>query len=249
MVGVEAVGRNHLPVGADSVKLRAGDDAHSSLGLIENQVDIFTGRPEIPFERFNLGIEAYEIETAIVVEPWRLAQGKLVAVKIGRVSGGIRNSDQPSQVVERPCVVKALEGVSVAIIHAADFRAPVRATVVKYPHDAVFAAHEDERPSSDFAPVEIARMLNLGFVADIQPGPIEYAFPLTGENLLRGHDRTMNPEEMPLPVFDNEIFSVQSEVLVLRAYQAAQSMALASPPIIDKPPVCSPVGKRSREII
>ena len=80
-------------------------------------------------------------------------------------------------------MVEALEAVRVAAALAADLGAAVRARVQERAHHAVLAAHEDDPAQAELAHAEVARLGDLGLVAEVDPRAVEDALALRGEHL------------------------------------------------------------------
>ena len=73
---VDAVLDQKLPVGADVVFLRAGNDLHlAGRRLVDDEIDVFLGLAEIGVEIDGVAIEIGEIEVAIGFEPRHRRRG------------------------------------------------------------------------------------------------------------------------------------------------------------------------------
>jgi len=67
------------------------------------------------------------------------------------------------------------ETVSIAAALAADLGSAVGAGVEQRAHDPVLAAHEDDAARAELAHAEVARLGDLGLVAEVDPRAVEDA--------------------------------------------------------------------------
>src|SRR4029079_16664793 len=118
-----------LPVRADRVALRSGNDPHFSLErLIGDEVEDLASAGEVVDERWRAPIEGREVEIAVALVPLDDAEAHFRAVERGhRVAFLVGEAEQLAAVVERPRVVEALKRLGVPLVAAANDRAAVRA--------------------------------------------------------------------------------------------------------------------------
>src|SRR4029077_19066441 len=109
--------------------------------------------------------------------PLRLVEALGVALLVG-------NLHELAGRVERPRVVEALEEPRVAGVLPTDRRAAVSTGVEEHAHVAVGAADEDDRAAVDQAPAEVAGLLELRLVADVEPAAVEDPLALEVEDFL-----------------------------------------------------------------
>ena len=176
VIVVDGVLDHQLPVGRDVVFLHAGDDLHlAGRRLVDDEVDVVLGAGEIVVQRRRVGIEVHEPEAAIVLEARRAAQAELRLVEVLRIGVVARHAVQRAVVAVGPAVIDALEAPRVALALGADERAAMAAGVEQAVDLALPVAAEDHRPAGDPAGTEVAGLLQLGGVADIDPAAAEDA--------------------------------------------------------------------------
>src|SRR4029079_3533306 len=137
-----------------------------------------------------------------------VTQAELRRIDAGRVALLVRDPDEVALGVERPGVVEALEGLRVAGVLTADARAAVRARVVKRTHHAVTTAQEDQRAPGDLAPDEVARRVDLGVVAAVQPAAVEDALALERPHVVAGHRLALDAEHSALAIVDDGVLQI-----------------------------------------
>src|SRR3546814_18120901 len=86
MIAVDAVLREHLPIAADRIFLRAADDRHALRRLFGDELQIVAGAREIGREIFAVGGEAHEEKVA---EPVEARRGAELLARIVLIVGGI----------------------------------------------------------------------------------------------------------------------------------------------------------------
>ncbi|EWS62853.1 hypothetical protein Y695_03916 [Hydrogenophaga sp. T4] len=176
VVGVLDVLLHQLPVAGNALAVVAQD---RELAAVEQAVEVLQdGRPHVLFERLDLVIERGEHHAAahrhlelrqrmvlgvevgrhaaidLAVLPHAAAKGHTLQVAVGRVA---------------PLVVGADELGLVAVALAAETHAAVRADVLHHMDRAVGGAGHDDRTFADHAALEVARVGDFRFQADVTP--------------------------------------------------------------------------------
>ena len=93
-----------------------------------------------------------------------------------------------------PAVIDALEAAPVALALGADYRAAVAAGVEQAMERAALVAAEDDRPARHLAGAEIAGLLELGGMADIDPAAGEDLRHLLAQDVFRHQDLAVEQE-------------------------------------------------------
>ena len=190
VIVVDAVLDHQLPVGGDVVFLHAGDDLHlPGRRLVDHQVDIVLGAGEIVDERIGVLVEAHEPEAAILLEPRRPPQPERDLVERLGIGVAARHAAPAGRHCRRSSRDRCTEAAPVALALGADDGAAVAAGVEQAVDLALLVAAEDHRPAGDLARAEIAGLLQLGGMADIDPAAAEDAAPSPGA----GSPRTPGP--------------------------------------------------------
>src|SRR5262249_31584452 len=143
---------------------------------------------EIVGERIGVAVEAHEPEPAVLLETRRPPQaiGRFVeALGVGVVA---RHADQAAVIAVGPAVIDALEAAPIALALGADDGAAVAAGVEQAMELAALVAAEDHRPSRHLARAEIAGLLELRGMADIDPAATEDLRHLLAQDLFRHQD-------------------------------------------------------------
>jgi len=92
-----------------------------------------------------------------------------VIVHVFVIAGGGVFGDEPPFGIEHPAMVWAGEGAGIAGAFPADFRTPMRAGIVEGGDLVVAVADEDEVAAANAAGREVALVLQLGAMAEIEP--------------------------------------------------------------------------------
>src|SRR5882724_7034182 len=95
------------------------------------------------------------------------------------------------------------------LVVPANQRASVRAGVQKNPQFAVAAADEEKRPPRYVPAPVVARVIDFGFMAQIQPAFIENPLLLHLENFERRHGGAMNSKYAFVRIVYDQIFRVE----------------------------------------
>src|SRR5262249_1684927 len=150
VIVVEAVLRQHFPVGAYIVVLRALDDLHLPGGrLVDDDVYVFLRAGEVVRKRHRVRVEVEEYEAAVARDPGRLLQGEIAfpeARRIGVLPGHRIELTVP---VVAPTMVETGVVLRVALGLSADDASAVKAGVEKHAHVVPAVAAEDDRPVAD----------------------------------------------------------------------------------------------------
>ena len=204
VIVVDRVLDHQLPVGRDVVFLHAGDDLHlPGRRLVDHEVDVVLGAGEIVDERRRVLVEVHEPEAAILLEPRRTPQPEFLLVEalgIGVVAGHAR---ERAVIGVGPAVIDAHEAPRIALALGADDGAAVPAGVEQAVVDVLGVAHEDHRPAGDLAGDEIARLLQLGGVADIDPAAAEDVGHLLAQDVLRDQHLAVQQEGFLFAIVDD----------------------------------------------
>ena len=94
VIAIQAVFAQQLPVRLDVVPVGSRDDAHSSLGLVYDQIQVFPGPRQIGDQVLDVGVEADEIEPPITVDSRRFLEAEFAPVEIWAVGFLVRDADQ-----------------------------------------------------------------------------------------------------------------------------------------------------------
>src|SRR5262249_3837206 len=155
---------------ADAVFLRAGHDLHTVTALVGDVFEILGGAGEVRAQRHRVPVEADEDEAAELLHTLDMDEVELAVVGgLGRQRLAARHADEAALLVEGPGVVAAGEGAAVARALAADQRAAMRTGVVERVQPVVAVAGEEQRPPADPAREEVAGLLQLRRMAEIEP--------------------------------------------------------------------------------
>ena len=100
-------------------------------------------------------------------------------------------------------MIDALEAAPIAFALGADDGAAVPAGVEQAVELARLVAAEDHRPAGDPARAEIARLFQLGGMADIDPAAAEDLRHLLAQDVLRDQDLAIEQEGLFLAVIDD----------------------------------------------
>src|ERR1700742_1222474 len=136
-------------------------------------------------QRDALGRQRREDESAVAVHPGRLGKAQLGADLVERlaITFAHRNTLQRTGIAERPAVIRAPEGVGVALLGVAQLIGPVGAAVERHPDHAVLAARHDDRVMPDHPGQVVTRLADLALVRDVDPSGLEDAVHFAAEDL------------------------------------------------------------------
>src|SRR5262249_48021916 len=154
-------------------------------------------------ERNGILVEAHEPEAAIFLEPRRTAQAVIGLVEGVRIGIVARHADELAVVAVGPAVIDAHEAARIALALRADDRAAMPEGVEQAVIHALLVAAEDHRPAGDLAGTEVARILQLGGVPDIDPAAAEDVRHLPAQDVLGDQDLTVEQEGFSLAVVDD----------------------------------------------
>ncbi len=138
-----------------------------------------------------------EPEPPVIVDLRRAGhvEFRIVEIEIGTFVFALgRHAFQLAVQFERPGVVRAIKMIpGIAFTRRADLRTAMRAPVVKNVYLTVLAADHDDRLASDLRQIVIARVFDLAFMTDINPGALENALHFEIENFRIGIGLPVRP--------------------------------------------------------
>ena len=156
--------------------MRAGQDHHAGLGLVEDQVEIPLHVAEIIVQADGVLVETGEDEPAERFDARHLDQPPLLAFEFAVIGfPELRHADQPTAIVVRPAVVGTRERLGVAAVQATQARPAVPAGVEEDAQPAVRVAYHEHGFFAHGVRHEVARIGQLRVVRDVQPATAEDA--------------------------------------------------------------------------
>ena len=175
VVAVELL-RGQLPVAAQFPAMRAGQDHHAGLGLVEDQVEIPLHVAEIIVQADGVLVETGEDEPAERLDARHLDQPPLLAFEFAVIGfPELRHADQPTAIVVRPAVVGTRERLGIAAVQATQARPAVPAGVEEDAQPSVRVAQHEHGFFAHGVRHEVARIGQLRVVRDVQPAAAEDA--------------------------------------------------------------------------
>ena len=224
MIIVDAILNQQFPVRPDIVFLRAGDDLHlAGRRLVDNEIDVLLGLAQIAVEIDRVGVEIGKIEVAVLLEPRDGDQAHFLLIERGAIGIGARHRFQPAIRMIGPAVIHAVELPSVAFALAAHQRAAMPAAIDERMDLALAVAAEDDRPPGHRARLEVAGILELRAVPDINPAAVQDAALLPLQHILGDEHLAIDEEGLLVGIFDHEI--VAERLVIHERLRIRQSVA------------------------
>ena len=206
VIVVDAVLDQQLPVRLDVVFLHAGDDLHlAGRRLIDHEIDVVLGAGEIGVQVRRVRIEIGEIEILVVLEPRHRHEALALLVEARRIGVVAGNALDRAVGVVGPAVIDAVELPGVALALATHQRAAMAADVEQRADLALPVAAEDHRTAGDAAGAEVARVLHLRGVADIDPALVEDRAVFVLQDVRGDEHAAVDLERQVLQVLDDEL--------------------------------------------
>src|SRR5262249_12479861 len=231
VIVVDAVLDQELPVRLDVVLLHARDDLHAAgRRLVDPQTDVLLGAREITEQVDRVAIEVEEPEVAVTFEPRHRDEAHLRLVEARRIGLLARHVAQRTVQLIGPAVIHAVEIARIAFALAAHHGAAVAARVDQAADRAVAVAAEDDRPAGRPAGAEIARVLELRRMADIDPATVEQRALLALEDVTRHEHLALDLERHGLAVLDHHGVAVFVSLAVILAMSVGTIAHRSAPP-------------------
>ena len=142
--------------------------------LFHEQVDPRLRAAEEILERFDRIVEAREDQPLVHADA-QLHERQVAFLAHAFVAVAVRQRAQRAVERVRPAVIRAREALRVALVRFAHGRAAMAAAVLQHVDLAGLVAHDDHRLAADRRRDEVARVRQLAFVRDPDPGAVEDA--------------------------------------------------------------------------
>ena len=228
VIAVDRIFGRHLPVSANDVFLRSGQNFEPCGRLIRHEIDERLGFAEKIFQRYHIGFQTAEDETLVASDGTDLREVKDAAIEILAVTGFFFLHPYAGAVtLVGPSVETAGQRLGIAVLQRRDNGRTMGTGIEKTLETAVFLSMNENRLTPDMRGKIVTRGLHLAFMAQENPVRLEDGAEFRFENILVEIDVPVDAENIFLrPVIDHAVHPhrVDHSIHLFSPYSAAERL-------------------------